>query len=175
MSERPLFVALLGYVYGRAGEGQKSRRILKELTVRSAQEYVSPIDFAIVHAGLGDANSMFHWFEVAYQAHSARIHELSWLYFDSFRLDPRYIDLKRRIASASVTGAIDRGRARGRAHRDQAGLSSHDHSFVPSPTSTPGRFAADLAAQLKRRGQPSVPLCRARSDRVNRFAQTQRH
>ncbi len=97
MSDRPLFVALLGYVYGRAGEGQKSRRVLEELKVRSAQEYVSPIDFAIVHAGLGDANSMFHWLDVAYQAHSARIHELSWLYFDSFRLDPRYIDLKRRI------------------------------------------------------------------------------
>jgi tetratricopeptide (TPR) repeat protein len=93
----PLFRALLGHVYGLAGESAKARLILAELTAESSQRFVSPMDFAIVYAGLGDADSTFHWLELAYQARSARMHELSWIYFDRLRNDARYTDLRRRI------------------------------------------------------------------------------
>ena len=93
----PLFRALLGHVYGLSGERTKARRTLEELTALSRQRLVSPMDFAIVHAGLGDSNSTFHWLEKAYQARAARMHEMASMYFDSVRSDPRYPDLMRRV------------------------------------------------------------------------------
>jgi tetratricopeptide (TPR) repeat protein len=97
MSDAPLFSALLGHVYGLAGERTKARRVLDELTSLSRQTYISPVDFAVVYAGLGEADSMFYWLEQAYQTRAARIHELQWMYFDSFRSDPRYANLMRRV------------------------------------------------------------------------------
>jgi len=97
MNDGPLFRALLGHVYGRAGERAKALRILEELATMSRQRYVSPVDFAVVHAGLGDAGSTFHWLEKAYNTRATRIHELPLPYFDSLRSDPRYADLRRRV------------------------------------------------------------------------------
>ena len=59
--------------------------------------YVSPIDFAIVYAGLGDADSTFEWLEEAYQARATRIPELSSMYFDGIRSDARYTEIMRRV------------------------------------------------------------------------------
>jgi TolB-like protein len=94
----PVFPALLGHVYARGGERDKALGILEKLTTLSERQYVSPMDFAVVHAGLGDADSTFHWLEKAYQDRAPRIHELQSMYFDSFRLDPRYSDLMRRVS-----------------------------------------------------------------------------
>jgi tetratricopeptide (TPR) repeat protein len=97
MTDAPLFRALLGHVYGLGGDSGKACRILEDLATESTRRFVSPMDFAIVYAGLGNANSAFHWLEAAYQVRAARIHELSWSYFDRFRTDARYSDLQRRI------------------------------------------------------------------------------
>ena len=97
MNDGPLFRGLLGHVYGRAGERAKAFGMLEELTIMSKHRYVSPVDFAVVYAGLGDADSTFHWLEKAYQARATRIHELPTMYFDSVRSDPRYSDLMRRV------------------------------------------------------------------------------
>jgi tetratricopeptide (TPR) repeat protein len=97
MNDGPLFRALLGHVYGRAGEKAKALGILKELTAMSTQRYVSPMDFAVIFAGLGDVDSTFHWLENAYETRATRVHELSWMYFDGVRSDPRYADLIKRV------------------------------------------------------------------------------
>jgi TolB-like protein/DNA-binding winged helix-turn-helix (wHTH) protein/cytochrome c-type biogenesis protein CcmH/NrfG len=97
MNDGPLFRALLGHVYGRAGEKAKALGILKELTTMSTQRYVSPMDFAVIFAGLGDVDSTFQWLENAYETRATRVHELPWMYFDSVRSDPRYSDLIKRI------------------------------------------------------------------------------
>jgi TolB-like protein/DNA-binding winged helix-turn-helix (wHTH) protein len=97
MDDGPVFRALLGHVFGLAGEKTKALRMLEELTALSSQRYVSPMDFAVVYAGIDDADSTFHWLERAYQTRASRIHELSWMYFDAFRSDPRYSDLMKRI------------------------------------------------------------------------------
>ena len=57
MNHGPLFRSLLGHVYGRAGERAKAGGILDELAAMSKQRFVSPMDFAVVYAGLGDAVS----------------------------------------------------------------------------------------------------------------------
>lgn len=97
MNDGPLFRALLGHVYGRAGESAKARGILRELATMSERRFVSPMDFAVVYAGLGDADSTFLWLEKAYQTRATRISELRSMYFDSVRSDSRYADLMRRI------------------------------------------------------------------------------
>ncbi len=106
MSDGPLFRALLGHVYGRAGDRPKARGILSELVTMSSTRYVSPMEFAIIYAGLNDADSTFHWLEKAYQARTTRIQELPWMYFDGFRSDPRYGDLTRRIGLPYQAGRV---------------------------------------------------------------------
>jgi tetratricopeptide (TPR) repeat protein len=97
MNDGPLFRALLGHVHGRAGEKEKALGILEEITTLAKRRYASPVDFAIVYAGMGDADSTFHWLETAYHARATRIHELPSMYFDNVRSDPRYPDLMRRV------------------------------------------------------------------------------
>jgi tetratricopeptide (TPR) repeat protein len=97
LNDGPLFQALLGHVYGRAGERAKALSILEGLSTMSKQRYISPVDFAVVYAGLGDVDSTFHWLEKAYQTRTTRIHELPQPYYDSLRSDPRYADLMRRV------------------------------------------------------------------------------
>jgi TolB-like protein/DNA-binding winged helix-turn-helix (wHTH) protein/Flp pilus assembly protein TadD len=97
MDNGPLFRALLGHVYGRAGDRAKARGMLNELTGMARQRFVSPMDFAILYAGTGDADSTFEWLEKAFQTRETRIHELRSMEFDSVRSDPRYADLMRRV------------------------------------------------------------------------------
>jgi TolB-like protein/DNA-binding winged helix-turn-helix (wHTH) protein/Tfp pilus assembly protein PilF len=98
MTNGTLFLGLLGHVYGRAGDRTKALATLADLTTMAGQgRYVSPMDFAIVHAGLGDANATFEWFEKACQSRDSRVHELRWMYFDGMRSDPRYAGFMRRI------------------------------------------------------------------------------
>jgi hypothetical protein len=92
-----VFLALLAHVYGRAGDKPKALAILNELQTMAKERYVTPGDFAIVYAGLGDADGTFQWLEKAYQARSVRLGELSSMYFDSVRSDPRYANLARRV------------------------------------------------------------------------------
>jgi len=95
MNDGPLFRALLGHVYGRAGDRAKALGILNGLT--KELRFVSPMDFAILYAGMGDADRTFQWLEKAYQSRETRIHQLPSTEFDSVRSDPRYADLMRRI------------------------------------------------------------------------------
>ena len=97
MNDGPLFRALLGHVYGRAGERAKALGMLGEVATLAKQRYVSPVDFAVVYAGLGDADSTFLWLEKAYQSRATRVGELGSMYFDGLRADPRYADLMRRL------------------------------------------------------------------------------
>ena len=75
------------------------------------RDIVSPVNFAIAYAGLGDADLTFQWLEKAYQTRSAGVRELASMCFDSVRSDPRYPDLmnvwayRSRPAERSARGA----------------------------------------------------------------------
>jgi hypothetical protein len=97
MDNGPLFRSLLGHVYGRAGDKGKARGILNGLTGMARQRFVSPMNFAILYAGIGDADLTFEWLEKAFQVRETRIHELRSMEFDSVRSDPRYADLMRSV------------------------------------------------------------------------------
>ena len=97
MNEGPLFRSLLGHVYGRSGDRANALQALAEITEIAVKRYVSPVDFALIHAGLGDADATFLWLEKAYETRAIRIGEITSLYFDSMRADPRYTPLRQRI------------------------------------------------------------------------------
>jgi len=97
MNDGPLFRALLGHVYGRAGDRAKAGTMLEELTMLSQQRYVCPTNFAVIYAGLDDADSTFRWMEKAYQTRACQVLELASMMFDSVRSDPRYSDLMKRV------------------------------------------------------------------------------
>src|SRR3954468_527736 len=93
----PFSTVCSAYVYGLAGDKAKALSTLADLTEMAKQRFVSPVDFAVVYAGLGDADRTFHWLDEAYQARSIRLQELPSPYFDKLRSDPRYRDLVRRV------------------------------------------------------------------------------
>ena len=97
LADGSVFRALLGHAYGRMGERGKALEKLKEIEDIAAKRYVSPIDFAVVQAGLGDLDAVFSWLETAYETRASRIHELPSMYFDGIRSDPRFAHLMRRI------------------------------------------------------------------------------
>ena len=97
MNNGPMFRALLGHLYGRSGDSAKALAILGELTIMANQKLVSPMDFAMVYAGMGDERLTFQWLEKAYQSRATRIHEIRSMEFDRFRSDPRLADLVRLV------------------------------------------------------------------------------
>ena len=59
-------------------------------------EYVSPMDFAIHYAQLGETAQAFEWLEKAYEARDLALLKVD-PYFDPLRDDPRFTDLLRRM------------------------------------------------------------------------------
>jgi len=93
----PHYRGQLGRLYGRIGEAAKARALLEELYTAAKQGYVSPMDFAMIHLGLDDMESMFHSVEEACQQRVWRTIKLTMPIFDPVRTDQRWWSLVRRI------------------------------------------------------------------------------
>ena len=83
--------SLRGYVLARAGRVDEAREMLRLLDARSRERYVPPYTFALVHAGLDDASSVFEWLGKAYAERDVHLIYLTvddkW---DPYRDDPRF-------------------------------------------------------------------------------------
>ena len=88
----------LGYAYAVSGRAGEAGRVLGELARLATQRYVSPLEFAVVHAGLGQREQAFSWLDKAF---ADRVPRLSGLREDprlaSLHGDPRFADLLRRM------------------------------------------------------------------------------
>jgi serine/threonine-protein kinase len=98
IDENPEFLGGIGYVYAVSGKKAEAQEVLDELEKLSRQHHVSPCLMAFIHAGLGRKDEAIDWLKKAFQERSA------WLVYakvdpkyDSLRLDPRFIDLLRRL------------------------------------------------------------------------------
>ena len=88
----------LAFVYGKAGDADKSHELLGELSLRSTKQYVSPFYFAVAHIGVDELDRAMDWLEKGYQ-------ERIWLMcvvktepiFDPLREDNRFQALLRRM------------------------------------------------------------------------------
>jgi tetratricopeptide (TPR) repeat protein len=81
----------LGQCYAVMRETAKARDVLNELAKRSRQDYVSPFNFARIHAALGETDQAFACLEQAYRERSFF---LAWFKvepgLDPLRSDPRF-------------------------------------------------------------------------------------
>ena len=93
----PAAAAALGHALA-GGERSEALALLDELTARAARGYVSPYCIALLHAGLGDADSALACLRQALDAHDFW---LVWMVreprFDTLRDDPRFGALADRI------------------------------------------------------------------------------
>jgi serine/threonine-protein kinase len=90
--------ATLGYVLARSGRRAAAEALLADLEARARRDYVSPVAFATLFLGLGDAARALDWADQAFQERRG------WLaYFkvnplvDPLRTEPRFQALLRRL------------------------------------------------------------------------------
>lgn len=95
-----IYLAMLGHAYGRAGDRAAALDTLKQLDSLARDKYVSPLDFSIVHAGLGDVDSALAWLERAIDERVMRVTELQTPTFDALRDEPRFQELAARAGLA---------------------------------------------------------------------------
>jgi len=90
--------AALGHVYAVSGRQKEARSILDELQEESDRGSCSPYDIGLIHAGFGENDQAFYWFEKGYQAHDSKIIHLKVdPRLDGLHSDPRFADLVRRL------------------------------------------------------------------------------
>jgi TolB-like protein len=94
----PHFLADLGSAYALAGRKAEARNVLKTLTERSRQTYVSPYRLALIHAPLGEKETAIKLLQQAFEQRDIGILQLKVEpRLDPLRDDPRFRDLLRRM------------------------------------------------------------------------------
>ena len=89
----------LGYVLARAGRRAEAEQLLAELTELATHGYVSPVAFATIHIGLGNANAALDWADRAYEERRGWLAYLTVNpLFDSLQQHPRFLALVGRMA-----------------------------------------------------------------------------
>jgi hypothetical protein len=80
------------------GKTDEARAILDQLTALTKKSYVSPVDFALVHTGLGEVDEAIEWLE---KAQEQRVVWMVWAQtdprWDPLRSEPRFQELIRRM------------------------------------------------------------------------------
>lgn len=88
----------MGYCYAMAGRRDEAEREVGILKARAESQYVSPMSFAAIYAGLGDENEALVYLQRAVDARdtSLPVHLLS-TEFDGLRNHPQFQELRGRI------------------------------------------------------------------------------
>jgi len=90
--------AALGYAYGISGKTEQARKMLEELKKQARQSYVSPYNFAIIYAALGEKDNAFKFLDKEYIEGT---YYLNYLQLDpqlkNLRSDARYAALVQRM------------------------------------------------------------------------------
>ena len=91
------YLAVLAWALGNAGRDAEARAILAELHERAGREYVGPMLFAFVHAGLRQADRAMEWLLRAELNGSPIRVWLAYPLFDNVRDDARFEQLAGRL------------------------------------------------------------------------------
>jgi len=87
----------LARTYLKAGRRAEAEQIITTMDQLAQSRYVPPFTFALVYAGLGDGEAVFHWLEKAYEVRDIGLVFLPvFPQWDSFRSDKRFQNLVRR-------------------------------------------------------------------------------
>lgn len=94
-----IHAALLGYAQARAGRTAEARATLHRLQEAALQRYVSPVDLAVAHLGLGEREQAVKLLKRAIEERVMRTTELPMPLFDDVRDDPALSEFVRRLAA----------------------------------------------------------------------------
>ena len=87
-------IGVLGHAHGRAGNRDRAKALLQELTTRASQDYVPSMWIALVHLGLSDLVGLFHWLDRAFDERDGSLILITAaVEFDPVREDPRFKSL----------------------------------------------------------------------------------
>ena len=91
-------IGALGYAHGVAGNRDRAKTLLEELTARAAHGYVSAMWIALIHLGLSDLESLFHWLDRAFEERDGSLVLITAaVEFDPVREDSRFKSLLGRM------------------------------------------------------------------------------
>jgi serine/threonine-protein kinase len=94
----PFTLGFLGLVYGRAGRGDDTRRLLERAEKLATASYVPASTFALCHVGLGDWDAAFDWIDRAIETRDPIIMPIkSFPFLDPVRGDARYRALLKKM------------------------------------------------------------------------------
>ena len=97
-SRQMVYLAQLGWAYAAAGSRGQAQEVLDELAIRKRNQYVPPLWFGQIHAGLHDTDRALEYFQGAYEERCPLMIFLSANpAYDPLRPDPRFQDLLRRM------------------------------------------------------------------------------
>ncbi len=97
-AKRPFVVAELGRILGLAKKKREAKGILKKLKDASKEHYISPLNYAKIHLGLGEIDSVFEWLEKGLEERSTRMPFLLVdPQFDGIRTDKRFVKLTKKM------------------------------------------------------------------------------
>ncbi len=100
-------VGVLGYAHGRAGNRDRARVLLEELTSRASKDYVPAMWIALVHLGISDLDGLFRWLDRAWEDRDGSLILISAaVEFDAVREDPRFKSLLARMGMAHLASPI---------------------------------------------------------------------
>lgn len=98
LSDSLIGIGELGHVYGVRGRREEARAMLGKLEEQAKTRYVSPIEFAIIHAGLGENDLAFEWIERGLEGGDATlVWRLGTPGLAELRPDARYARLLRKL------------------------------------------------------------------------------
>jgi TolB-like protein/Tfp pilus assembly protein PilF len=90
--------AELGFAYARSGRRAEALKLLDALNERSKQRYVSPLNLAIICAGLGERESTLYWLEKASEDRDPSLDSLKLSSaFAIVESEPRFTEIIRRV------------------------------------------------------------------------------
>jgi TolB-like protein/DNA-binding winged helix-turn-helix (wHTH) protein/Flp pilus assembly protein TadD len=96
--DNPIALSSLGSAFGHSGDREAARKVIARLQDVSKHHYVSAFDMATVFAGLGDADTAFHWLEKALAERESQMAFLNITRrMDPLRSDPRFASLLKRM------------------------------------------------------------------------------
>jgi TolB-like protein/DNA-binding winged helix-turn-helix (wHTH) protein/Tfp pilus assembly protein PilF len=96
--DNPIALSSLGSAYGHSGDREAARKVIARLQEASKHHYVSAFDMASVFAGVGDADTAFHWLEKAFDDRESQMAFLNITRrMDPLRSDPRFASLTKRM------------------------------------------------------------------------------
>jgi tetratricopeptide (TPR) repeat protein len=104
-----MYLATLAHVLGRAGKPDEAQEVIRSLERKSLEQYVSPLDMCIAHAGLDSHEMAIGWLEQAVAQRVMRVTELGMPLYDDLREDTRFTALLRRVGLPFRPAALSAG------------------------------------------------------------------